>query len=50
LKQVWALRFDQGEADYVGYEWFETQLLLRLERGAAERLDAAILMDGAESE
>lgn len=49
LKQVWALKFDQGEADYVGYDWFETQLVKRLERGAQDRIEAAILMDGAES-
>lgn len=50
MKQTWALKFDRGEADYVGYEWFESDLLARLNQSAAERLEVAALMDGAESE
>lgn len=50
MKQTWALKFDRGEADYVGYEWFEGDLLERLSQGATERLEVAALMDGAESE
>ena len=50
MKQTWALKFDRGEADYVGYEWFEGDLLERLNQGATERLEVAALMDGAESE
>lgn len=50
MKQTWALKFDNGEADYVGYEWFEGDLLARLNQGASERLEVAALMDGAESE
>jgi hypothetical protein len=44
------LKFDEGEADYVGYEWFESELIELVNRGAADRLDFAALMDGAESE
>ena len=50
LKQTWALKFDEGEADYVGYEWFESELIELVNRTAADRLDFAVLMDGAESE
>lgn len=50
LKQTWALKFDEGEADYVGYEWFESELIELVNRAAADRLDFAVLMDGAESE
>ena len=49
-KQVWALKFDEGEADYVGYEWFELELLDAMSKGALDRLDIAALMDGAESD
>jgi transposase len=50
LKQVWALKFDEGEADYAGYEWFESELIDLVNRGAGDRLDFAALLDGAESE
>ena len=50
LKQVWALKFDDGEADYAGYEWFESELIDLVNRGAQDRLDFAALLDGAESE
>jgi transposase len=50
MKQTWALKFDEGEADYVGYEWFESELIELVNRAAADRLDFAALMDGAESE
>lgn len=50
MKQTWALKFDRGEADYVGYEWFESDLLKKLNQGANERIEVATLMDSAESE
>ena len=50
MKQTWALKFDEGEADYVGYEWFESEFLEQVNASAADRLDFAALMDGAESE
>jgi len=50
MKQTWALKFDRGDADYVGYEWFERELLEKLSQGAGERIAVAALMDGAESE
>ena len=50
MKQTWALKFDNGDADYVGYEWFEGNLLESLNQSATERLEVAALMDGAESE
>jgi transposase len=50
LKQTWALKFDQGEADYVGYEWFESELLEQIQEAAEARLRLSMLMDGAESE
>jgi hypothetical protein len=49
-KQVWALKFDEGETDYVGYEWFELELLDVVNKAALDRLDIAALMDGAESD
>ena len=50
LKQGWALKFDEGDADYAGYEWFESELIDLVNRGAQDRLDFAALLDGAESE
>ena len=50
LKQAWALKFDEGELDYNGYEWFESELLDQVSAAAAERLDLAVLMDGADSD
>jgi Transposase domain (DUF772) len=50
VKQVWALKFDEGEADYVGYEWFESELINRVNTAAWDRLDIAVLMDGVESD
>lgn len=50
MKQAWALKFDRGEADYASYEWFETDFMERLNQGALERIEVAMLMDGAESE
>lgn len=50
MKQTWALKFDNGDADYVGYEWFEGNLLESFNQSATERLEVAALMDGAESE
>jgi hypothetical protein len=49
-KQVWALKFDDGEVDYVGHEWFELELLDVVNKAALDRLDIAALMDGAESD
>ena len=50
MQQTWALKFDEGEADYVGYEWFESDLLEQVNAEALERLDIAALMDGADSD
>lgn len=48
LKQAWAFKFDEGELDYNGYEWFESELLEQFNTAAVERLDLAVLMDGAD--
>ncbi len=50
MKQAWALKFDEGEADYVGYEWFESDLIEQVNASALGRLELAALMDGAESD
>ncbi|MDB6031331.1 MAG: Transposase [Verrucomicrobiales bacterium] len=50
LQQAWAKRFDEAEADYLGYEWFETYLNANLDALVQGRLELAILMDGVESE
>jgi len=50
FKQAWALKFEQGEADYAGYDWFEFDLNREVNEAVKERLDVAALMDGAESE
>lgn len=50
LKQCWAWQFDRAEADYAGYEWFETQLNNQLNVAANERIDAAIMFDRGENE
>jgi hypothetical protein len=50
IKQVWALKFDEGEADYVGYDWFESEFVGQVQAEALDRLDVAALMDGVESD
>lgn len=50
IKQVWALKFDEGEADYVGYDWFESEFVGQVQTEALDRLDVAALMDGVESD
>jgi len=50
LRRAWTHRFDAGEAEYAGYEWFETDFPEQLEDVAKERLDTAALMDGADSD
>jgi hypothetical protein len=50
IKQVWALKFDEGEADYVGYDWFESEFVGQVRTEALDRLDVAALMDGVESD
>jgi len=50
FKQAWSLKFDAGEADYVGYEWFESQLNQMVDATVHDRIDLAALMDGVESE
>lgn len=50
MKQTWALKFDGGEADYVGYEWFESEFLSQVNTEALDRLDVAALMDSVESD
>jgi hypothetical protein len=50
MKQTWALKFDDGEADYVGYDWFESELVDQVNAAVLTRVDTAVLMDGVESE
>lgn len=50
LKQCWAWKFDRAEADYAGYEWFETKLNEQLNGAANERIDTAIMFDRGENE
>ena len=50
MKQVWALKFEEGETDYVGYEWFESEFIELVNKAASERIDLAALMDGVESD
>jgi transposase len=50
FKQAWSLKCDAGEADYIGYEWFETQLNQMVAATVHDRLDLAALMDGVESD
>ena len=50
FKQTWALKFDEGEADYVGYQWFESDLLDQMNAEVMERLGIAALLDGADSD
>ena len=50
MKQTWALKFDEGEADYVGYDWFESEFVGQVNTEALDRLDVAALMDSIESD
>jgi hypothetical protein len=50
LRQAWACKFDEGEADYVGYEWFETAFAEQVQTAVNERLETAALMDGADGD
>jgi hypothetical protein len=46
--QTWAFHFEIGEADYVDYDWYESNLVRQLTLTAADRLDVAALMDGSD--
>jgi transposase len=50
MKQTWALKFDEGEADYVGYDWFESEFVGQVNTEALDRLDVAASMDSIESD
>lgn len=50
MKQTWAFHFETGEADYVGYDWFESELVRELTEAAMARIDLAALMDGADAD
>jgi transposase len=50
FKQAWAVKFDEGETDYWGCDWFESELSREVRRTACQRLDTAALMDGVESD
>ena len=50
MKQAWAFYFEKGEADYAGYDWFETELVREFHQAARVRLDVAALLDGADGD
>jgi hypothetical protein len=50
LKQTWAFHFETGEADYVGCDWFESDLVKELTQTATVRLEVAALLDGADAD
>ena len=50
FKQLWALKFDRGEADYLGYGWFESELSGQIDREVQDRIDIAVAMDSAEAD
>ena len=50
MKQTWAFHFETGEADYVGYEWFESELIHEFTETAVGRLDIAALLDRADTD
>jgi transposase len=50
FKQSWALKFDDGETDYVGYDWFESELNREVRKAAINRIEVATLMDGTEND
>jgi hypothetical protein len=50
FKQAWALKLDEGEASFRGYEWFENDLAQLIERETATRLGVAALLDSTDSE
>ena len=45
FKQAWAMKFDQAEADFLGYDWFESVLNEQIYLETANRIDLAIFMD-----
>ena len=50
FKQTWAFHLETGEADYVGYDWLESELVSQLSQAAADRLDVAAWLDGSDAE
>lgn len=50
FKQAWAFRLDEGETEYVGYDWFESKLNDEVSAAARERLEIAALMDATEND
>lgn len=45
FQQAWALKFDQAEEDFLGYDWFESVLNAQIQSETARRIDLAIFMD-----
>lgn len=45
FQQAWALKFDQAEADFLGFDWFESVLKAQIHSETADRIDLAIFMD-----
>lgn len=50
MKQTWAFHFETGEADYAGYDWFESELVTEFKAMAVTRLDLAALLDGSDAD
>jgi len=50
MKQTWAFHFETGEADYAGYDWFESELIKEFTETAMARLDLAALLDRADAD
>jgi transposase len=44
-KQAWALKFEEAEADYGGYGWFESDLNEEIRSLVDDKLDVAVVMD-----
>lgn len=50
MLQAWALRLDNAETDYLGYDWFLNHINSELDATVQSRLELAILLDGVEND
>ena len=50
FKQAWALKLDGAEVDFLGYNWFETELSSQIETEVQDRIDLAVIMDSVETD
>lgn len=50
LQQAWAVKLDNAEVEYLGYGWYESELLQQIDQEVAQRIEVASFIDMIEFE